>query len=76
MYAIRSYYEVSRLVSSIASNSDEDDIRVTILTAPFLKENFNAERGLIAQFKPKEEFSEKPFGAYISLYTDGRPVIA
>jgi hypothetical protein len=66
---------VSRLVASIASNAEIYDIHVKVLTEEFLKNAFNAERGVIAYFKPKEEFSEKPFGALLSLYTHDKPAI-
>jgi hypothetical protein len=62
------FVEVSRLVSSIASNNELHEIRVTIPPDDLLQEVFNADRGVIAYFTPKEEFSEKPYGALLSLY--------
>lgn len=66
------FVEVSRLVANIASNNELHDIRVTILPDNLLKDVFNADRGVIAYFTPKAEFSEKPFGALLSLYADER----
>lgn len=63
---------VSSLVASIATNQDPLDIHIQIPTDHFLKEAFNADRGVIAYFTPKAEFSEKPYGAYLSLYANGR----
>jgi len=66
---------VSSLVATIATNQEPADIHIQIPTGSFLKETFNADRGVIAYFTPKVEFSEKPYGAYLSLYADGRPGI-
>lgn len=66
---------VSRLAASISSNSEAHDIVVKIPPDEFLREAFNAERGVIVYFIPKKEFSEKPFGALLSLYSEGRHAI-
>lgn len=63
---------VSSLVATIATNQEPTDIHIQIPTDSFLKAAFNADRGVIAYFTPKAEFSEKPYGAYLSLYAEGR----
>jgi hypothetical protein len=66
---------VAGLVASIASNAPESEIRIQVPSDSLLREAFNADRGIIARFTPKADFSEKPFGALISLYQEGRPGI-
>lgn len=66
---------VSRLLASIASNAETEAITVKIPTDDFLKQAFNAERGMIAYFTPKFEFSEKTYGALLSLYSADRSAI-
>jgi hypothetical protein len=65
--------EVTRLVATLASNADINDIVVKIPPPGFLKEAFNAEAGVIVYFTPKAEFSQKPYGALLSLYLQDRP---
>ncbi len=65
---------VSRLIASIASNDEANEIRVVILSEEILKV-FNADRGVIAYFTPKDEFTEKPYGAVFSLYAEDRRAI-
>lgn len=67
--------EVARLVASIASNDPETEIRIQIPADSFLIQAFNADYGLIAHFIPKAEFSGKPIGVFISLYSENRPGI-
>ncbi|HLF65780.1 MAG TPA: hypothetical protein VI603_18610 [Saprospiraceae bacterium] len=66
---------VSRLIASIASNDEIHEIHVKIPPDEFLKEAFNADRGVIAYFTPKDGFSEKDFGALLSLYAEDRPAV-
>lgn len=66
---------VSRLLADIASNDEIHEIRIKIPPDELLKEAFNATSGVIAYFAPKDEFSEKDFGALVSLYAEGRPAI-
>jgi hypothetical protein len=66
---------VSRLVSHIATNDEAYDVLVTLPTDSLLLEAFNADRGVCAYFRPKVEFSEKPFGALLSLFKAGHPSI-
>lgn len=63
---------VSSLIATISTNQEPADIHIRIPTDRFLKEAYNADRGVIAYFTPKVEFSEKSYGAYLSLYADGR----
>jgi len=65
--AIPASIEVARLVASIASNAPETEIRIQIPPDSLLQKAFNADRGIIAYFTPKFDFSEKPYGALISL---------
>lgn len=67
--------EVSRLLASIASNEVEHDIQVKIPDESFIREAFNAEQGILAYFTPKSEFSEKPYGALLTLYAGDRQAI-
>jgi hypothetical protein len=67
--------EVARLVASIASNEPETEIRITIPPDGLLKEAFNADRGVIGYFTPKPDFSEKTFGALVSLYQSSESAI-
>jgi hypothetical protein len=66
---------VSRLVANIASNDEINDIRIRIPSDEQLSEAFNAHRGVIAYFTPKVEFSEKPYGALLSLFAIDKPAI-
>jgi hypothetical protein len=67
--------EVSRLLASIASNEDAHEILVKIPEASFIREAFNADQGILAYFRPKSEFSEKPYGALLTLYAGERQAI-
>ena len=73
--AVPASVEVARLVASIASNAPGSEIRILIPPDTMLREAFNADRGIIAYFTPKSDFSEKQFGALLSLYSSGRPGI-
>ena len=73
--AIPASIAVSRLVASIAVNDEAQNIVVRIPPEEFLKDAFNADRGVLVQFTPKETFSEKRHGAFLSLYADGRPSV-
>jgi hypothetical protein len=66
---------VAGLVASIATNEPESEIRIQMPSDALLRTAFNADRGIIAHFTPKADFSEKQFGALISLFHDGRPGI-
>ncbi len=63
---------LTRLVATIASNDENALIRIEIPPEDLLKTAFNADRGAIALFSPKKIFSEKQYGALISLYSVGR----
>ena len=66
---------VSRLLATIASNDESHDILIRIPEDYFLREAFNADQGILAYFTPKAEFSEKTYGALLSLYVEGRQAI-
>lgn len=65
--------EVARLVATIATNDENSIIRIQIPPDALLHTVFNADRGILAYFTPKADFSEKPHGAILSLYKDNRP---
>jgi hypothetical protein len=67
--------EVSRLLASIASNDSEANIVIKIPDEDFLRQAFNADHGMIAYFTPQAGFSEKPYGALLSLYAAGHPAV-
>lgn len=67
--------EITRLLATIAINEPLHDIRIQIPPPDFLSEAFNAEQGLVAYFRPKPGFSEKPFGALISLFAEQRGAV-
>ena len=66
---------VAGLIASIASNDPETEIRIQVPADTMLHTAFNAEKGLISYFTPKQEFSGKPYGAMINLSRSGRPAV-
>jgi hypothetical protein len=66
---------VSRLVASIAINDDFHNIVVKIPSEELLREAFNADQGVLVRFTPKATFSEKTYGALLSIYSENRPAL-
>ena len=62
--------EVNRLASSIASNDPPSDIYMSFPDSLYAREIYNAQSCHIARFVPKRSFSEKPYGAILSIKSD------
>ena len=69
------HVETMRLIQHVATNDEEADIRVLMPDSETLARRFNAEWGLCQYFTPKRTYSEKPFGALITLYAKGKAMI-
>jgi hypothetical protein len=67
--------EVARLTASIASNDENSEIRIVVPPDSLLQDAFAADRGVIAYFSPKLTYSEKPYGALLTLHAWGHPVV-
>ena len=63
--------EVLRLLTSVATNDLEADIRRIIPEDGFFVEAYNATGGFMAKFVPKETYSEKQYGTLVSIYREG-----
>ena len=69
------FVEFQRVLSSIATNDPEADIRLLKPDQAFFEEAFNATDGSIAYFTPKFSFSEKTHGALISITDAGNAAV-
>lgn len=69
------FVEFQRVLSSIATNDPEADIRLLKPEKAFFEEAFNATDGAIAYFTPKFSFSEKAHGALISITDAGNAAV-
>lgn len=67
---VPAHVEFARLIASISSNLEEDSIKMFFSTGSFFKENYDADWGRIADFKPKKSYSDKPYGRIISLFKE------
>ena len=67
--------EVQRIITSIATNDPDANIRILKPEPSFFMETFNASDGIIAYFVPKLTYSEKRYGALISLEDPGNAAI-
>ena len=62
----------SRIIHHIASNDPENDITAIILTKGQAIKRYNANWGVVHYFTPKISFSTKPYGALISIFSEGK----
>jgi len=60
------------LATTLASNDDDSVISYHILSDTNLKEHYNADWGLVAYFKPKQNFSDKRHCKMLTLFSEGK----
>ncbi len=63
------------LVNTLASNAEDSVISYHILSDKELQEHYNADWGLVAYFKPKENFSEQRHCKMLSLFSEGKGIV-
>ena len=70
--SIHPHVEITRIIASIATNDENENIRMTVLSHEEAAIKFNADWGLYADFVPKDAFSKFKIGRIVSLYKEGR----
>lgn len=64
--------ELTRTLASIATNDEEENIRMTSLSHREAKRRFGADWAIYADFVPKQSFSDFAIGRIVSLFKEGR----
>ncbi len=60
------------LITTLASNEDDSVISYHVISQQSLKDNYKADWGLVAFFRPKEMFSDKKHCKMITLFKEGK----
>jgi hypothetical protein len=68
------HVEFTRILSNVATNDPEADILVSQLSGDTIKDAFNADWALMADFMPKKWISHLPFGRLYSLYKEDKGI--
>jgi len=69
------HVEFMRVVSNIAPNEEENTVTVHTIPESTLSQQFNADWGSIAYFKPKPSFSNAKHCRLLSLFSEDRGTI-
>jgi hypothetical protein len=68
------HVEFTRILTNVATNDPEADILVSQLSGATIKDAFNADWALMADFIPKKWLSLLAFGRLYSLYKDDKGI--
>ena len=68
---IHPHVELTRTLASIATNDEEENIRVNPMSHRESLEKYGADWGIFADFVPKKSFSNFRIGRIVSLYKEG-----
>ena len=66
------HVECMKVISNVATNSDEAAISVHSMSNKELLEEFNADWGAVAYFQPKPEFGEYKHCKMLALFKEGK----
>jgi len=69
------HIELTRMIASIATNDEEEDILVNGFSGCKAKNDYGADWGLYADFVPKRSFSEFPKARIVSLYKEEKGLV-
>jgi hypothetical protein len=74
-FATTPHVATFRLLTNLATNADEAVISAIQPTKKSLKEDFNADWGMIYFFQPKAGFSDLPNCRLLALYKEGKGTV-
>ena len=66
------HVEMTRTIATIATNDEDENIRMRTLSIEESIQRFNADWAIYADFVPKESFSRFRIGRLVSIYKEGR----
>ena len=69
---VHPHVEMTRTIASIATNDEDENIRITSLATREAQRRFGADWGIYADFVPKKSFSSFEIGRIVYLYKEGR----
>ncbi len=75
MYSQHPHIELMRAIAHISTNDTESDIKISQMNHDWVKERYQADWGLFADFTPKLEYSEYPKGRLLCLYKEGHAMV-
>jgi hypothetical protein len=69
------HVELTRMVASVASNDEEEEILINAFSGSEAKREYGADWGLFADFVPKRSFSGFPKARIMSLYKEEKGLV-
>lgn len=69
------HIELMRIISTISTNNQEAQIKISQMNQDWVKERYQADWGLFADFIPKVEYSEYPKGRLLCLFKEGQAMV-
>ena len=69
------HIELMRIISTISTNDPENDIVIQQMNQEWVKERYEADWGLFADFTPKYNYSDYPKGRMLCLFKEGQAMV-
>ena len=75
MHSQHPHIELMRVIAHISTNNAESDIKISQMNHDWVKERYQADWGLFADFTPKLEYSDYPKGRLLCLFKEGQAMV-